>query len=61
MTDKVFLDTNVLVYAYDKHDPDKQAMAQNILLEGMKQDNLVLSVQVISEFYVVVTRPIALI
>ena len=31
MSGSVFLDSNILVYAYDKHDPKKQAKAQAIL------------------------------
>jgi len=58
MNDKTFLDTNILVYAYDKHELWKQKEAQAILTEGIEQDMVVLSVQVLSEFYNVVTRQI---
>lgn len=27
MNDKVFIDTNIIVYAYDRHEPMKQAIA----------------------------------
>jgi predicted nucleic acid-binding protein len=53
---RAFLDTNVLVYAYDLHDPQKQKKAQNLLAEGIEQENVVLSVQVLSEFFNAVTR-----
>ncbi len=33
MNDKVFLDTNVLVYAYSITEPDKQAIARKIIAE----------------------------
>ena len=55
MNGKVFLDTNILVYAYDSHYPQKQAMAGSILKSGIEQDTAVLSVQVMGEFFVVVT------
>ena len=58
MQDRAFLDTNVLVYAYDTHDRDKQKKAQNLLTEGIEQENMVLSAQVLSEFFNAVTRNI---
>lgn len=58
MNDKVFLDTNVLVYAYDQHDPDKQARAQGLISAGIEAESTVLSSQVLGEFFVVVTRKI---
>jgi len=32
MNDKYFADTNILVYAFDNHDPVKQKIAQNLLV-----------------------------
>jgi len=58
MSDKAFLDTNILVYAYDEHDPKKQKKAQTLLTEGVENENTVLSVQVLGEFFNVVTRHI---
>ena len=58
MTDKLFLDTNILVYAYDSHDPHKQAIAQSLLTTSIEQENGVLSVQVLGEFFTVVTKHI---
>jgi predicted nucleic acid-binding protein len=52
------VDTNVLVYAYDKHEPQKQRKAQRLLADGIEQENLFLSVQVLGEFFNVVTRHI---
>jgi predicted nucleic acid-binding protein len=56
MRDKAFLDTNVLVYLYDADAPDKQARAREILERGSAQTDLILSTQVLQEFYVTVTR-----
>ena len=53
-----FFDTNILVYAYDRHSPDKQQTAQNIILSGIREGNGVLSTQVLSEFFVIVTKKI---
>jgi predicted nucleic acid-binding protein len=51
---KPFIDTNVLVYANDPADRRKQQIARETLLEHA--GTLVLSAQVLSEFYSVVTR-----
>jgi len=58
MTGSAFLDTNVLVYAFDDDEPDKQEQAR-ALLDGPATDVLVLSTQVLAEFYVTVTRKLA--
>jgi predicted nucleic acid-binding protein len=58
MKDRVFLDTNILVYAYDRHDPRKQGIAQSILVDGTDNESAALSVQVLGEFFNVVTRQI---
>ena len=58
MSDRAFFDTNILVYAYDQHDPRKQSKAQEVLTDGIERENLVLSVQVLSEFFNVVTSHI---
>lgn len=57
MPGRAFVDTNVLVYAVDDADPVKRDVARDILERGGA--DLVLSAQVLSEFYVVVTRRLA--
>lgn len=52
-----FVDTNVLVYLFDTDSPDKQARAQELLRE--EKDRIVVSPQVLGEFYVTVTRKLA--
>ena len=54
-----FVDTNVLVYLFDADAPAKQAMARELLRAGAEEGGLVLSTQVLSEFYVTVTRKLA--
>jgi len=49
---------NLLLYVYDQHDPQKQTKAQGLLTDGIKQENLFLSVQVLGAFFSVVTRHI---
>jgi predicted nucleic acid-binding protein len=58
MSAKTFLDTNVLVYLFDNDEQDKQECAREIL-EDAEPGELVLSTQVLSEFYVTVTRELA--
>ena len=58
MSGSAFLDSNILVYAYDKHNLEKQTKAQAILKEAIKNESAVLSAQVLGEFFVVVTRKI---
>jgi predicted nucleic acid-binding protein len=49
----LFVDTNVLLYAFSSAERFKQRIARQLLTE----DDLVLSVQVLQEFYVQATRP----
>ena len=53
-----FLDTNVIVYAYDTSDPVKQASAQALLRDAARHRNGAISTQVLGEFFhtVVVKR-----
>jgi predicted nucleic acid-binding protein len=44
-----FLDTNILVYAYDASDPRKQSIAQELTRRALAGEFLI-SVQVLSEF-----------
>lgn len=52
----VFLDTNVVVYAFDRADPAKQRIAIEVL-EG--NERLVVSSQVLLESWAVLTRKLA--
>lgn len=58
MSDKSFVDTNVLIYAYDVDAGDKHAVAVRILTELWSTQLGILSTQVLQEFYVNVTRKI---
>lgn len=58
MSAKVFLDTNVLVYAYDTADATRMATARGLLETALRTDNGCLSTQVLGEFFVTVTRKI---
>ena len=58
MSDSILIDTNVLVYAYDRSALDKQRQAVE-LLDRLVLSGGVLSTQVLGEFFVTVTRKIA--
>lgn len=45
-----FLDTNVLVYAYDVSDPAKQRIAQNLVRKAVAGGLMMISTQVLAEF-----------
>jgi predicted nucleic acid-binding protein len=59
MNESVFLDTNVLVYLFDSDAPAKQSRAREILSSRALRGHLILSTQVLQEFYVSVTRKLA--
>lgn len=58
MSDKTFVDTNVLVYAHDVDAIEKRPIAAAILSELWRERTGVVSMQVLQEFYVNVTRKI---
>jgi len=58
MSDRIFADTNVLVYAYDRSEPQKQRRALEVLDRLAVSRVGVISTQVLAEFFVAVTRKI---
>ncbi len=59
MSDKAFVDTNILIYAHDVDAKAKHEVAKSVLRDLWSQRTGVLSMQVLQEFYVNVTRKIA--
>ena len=59
LPDIAFVDTNILVYAFDASHPQKQEIASKLILDGLKTDSLAFSAQVFAEFMVVMTGKIA--
>lgn len=59
MSAKVLVDTNVLVYSYDRTAGEKQTRALDILEHLVTTGRGLLSVQVLAEFFCVVTRKLA--
>jgi predicted nucleic acid-binding protein len=51
------VDTNVLVYRFDARFPEKQAVADRLLRDGIARDTLRVAHQAVVEFVAAVTRP----
>jgi predicted nucleic acid-binding protein len=56
MSGKTFLDSNVLVYSVDESPAEKAKHERAIELLSVQPESLVVSTQVLQEFYVVTTR-----
>ena len=56
MSGRVFLDTNILVYADDLDAGAKRERAQEILQDALTTGSGVVSTQVLQEFFVITTR-----
>ena len=56
MSDKVFLDTNIIVYAFDQLEPGKMKVARKLLTEGAASKGAIVSYQVVQEFVNVALR-----
>lgn len=59
MSDRVFVDTNILVYSFDASEPEKGPVARRWLERLWEERSGCLSYQVLSEFYVTVTRKLS--
>src|ERR1700712_3322474 len=51
MNGKAFLDTNILIYAYDYRDPRKQKVAAELIRTLALAGRAVISYQVVQEFF----------
>lgn len=56
MSDKVFIDTNILLYAYDRDAGAKHELARELVRRCWEDASGVISIQVLSEFFVRATR-----
>lgn len=56
MPGRVFLDSNVLVYAHDAGSAKKQRVSRDLITRLASSADGVISTQVLQEFYVAVTR-----
>ena len=58
MTDRVFVDTNILVYAHDADGGKKYSLAKDLVSQLWETRTGILSTQVLQEFIVAVTRKV---
>ena len=56
--DKVFLDTNIIIYAYDLTAGEKHKIAKKIVLDLWNSGLGIISTQVLQEFFVIATQKI---
>lgn len=56
MIDRIFVDTNVLVYSRDASEPSKQKKAIAWIAHLWREKNGCVSFQVLNEFYITVTK-----
>ncbi|MBI5407640.1 MAG: PIN domain-containing protein [Nitrospirae bacterium] len=56
MSDKVFIDTNILLYAYDIDAGIKHNIAREVIRRCWEEASGVISIQVLSEFFARATR-----
>jgi predicted nucleic acid-binding protein len=59
MSVRSFVDSNILIYAHDVRQGEKHTIAMRLVYDLIASRSLVLSPQVLQEFYVNVTRKIA--
>ena len=56
MSDKVFFDSNILIYSIDESEAEKRSMTKNLIEDAAKNKTAWISTQSLQEFYNVVTR-----
>ena len=56
----IFLDTNILAYAFDRAYPKKQKMAKTLIAKSIENGTGNISTQVLQEFYVVSTKKLGI-
>jgi predicted nucleic acid-binding protein len=56
MNVKSFLDTNIIVYAFDQSFPAKATIAQRLIADGVADKQAIISYQVVQEFINVALR-----
>ncbi len=55
---KVFLDTNILIYAYDNSDQVKHQKAYELISQLVSKSEIVISIQVVNEFIVILNKKV---
>jgi len=56
MTERVFIDSNIFIYAYTGDDDQKHTISRDLLRYHVSNNDIILSVQILNEFYSVMSR-----
>ena len=56
MAERVFVDTNVVIYSCDRAAGDKRARAREVLAPLLRERRAVISTQILQEFFAAATR-----
>jgi len=60
MKERSFIDTNILIYTDDAAFPEKQEIALALLEEGWNTGNIILSTQVLQEYFSATTQKLGI-
>ena len=55
-TEKVFVDSNIFIYAYTGDDEQKHSIARDLLCNNVLNNEIIISVQILNEFYSVMAK-----
>lgn len=58
MSSKVFFDTNIIAYVFDRGNPAKREQARGVVASRMRSGAMVLSTQVLQELFAVFSQRI---
>lgn len=56
MKDDIFIDTNIFIYAYSDDNLLKHKIAKNLLQNDLLENSVIVSVQILNEFYSVMSK-----
>jgi predicted nucleic acid-binding protein len=56
MSDKYFIDTNIIIYSFDTENPQKNDIAKKLIANALENGTGIISYQVIQEFLNVATQ-----
>ena len=56
MIEKIFIDTNIFIYAYTKDCENKNKVSCDLLRDNVSRENIFVSVQILNEFYSIMAK-----
>ena len=56
MSEEYFLDTNILIYAFDRSQPSKRKTAEKLIVQGVRESRAIINWQVAQEFLSLATK-----